>query len=244
LDPTNEPTWIAHRGGEPENSLEALISVLSPGSAASGIEFDVQLSADDVPIVFHDHETERLTGEGGTIVDRSWKEIARLQSLGQKIPRLQDLTVALLALETSPRHLNVEFKPTSRSIQLIDACTPFIERMQSLSEVVVSSFDPRVIDALLKRRPSWKVAYLYEDLAALEALRFFPQSERPLDLHPKHNLLTQEHVQEYGHAHMTFRTWTVDDSLEVKRLLQLGVRHIISNIPNTLAKEFQETTTL
>jgi glycerophosphoryl diester phosphodiesterase len=244
LDPTNEPIWIAHRGGEPENALEALIAALSPGSAASGIEFDVQLSADGVPVVFHDHDTARLTGEAGTVVDRSWEEISRLRSLGQEIPRLQDLTVALLALENSSRHLNVEFKPTARSTDLIDACTPFIEGMMSMSDVVVSSFDPRVIDTLLKRRPAWKVAYLYEDLAALEALRFFPKSGPPLDLHPQHNLLTREHVQEYGQDHMTFRTWTVDDCVEVERLLQLGVRHIISNIPNILAKEFQETTTL
>ena len=57
-----EPVWIAHRGGLPENALASLVSFLEPESIASGIEFDVQLTSDGVPVIFHDHDTERLTG--------------------------------------------------------------------------------------------------------------------------------------------------------------------------------------
>ena len=119
--------WIAHRGGHPENAITSLVSFLKVDSVARGIEFDVQLTADDVPVIFHDHETERLTGESGTIVERTWEEVCSLRSHGERISRLEELGHAIAALEPRPRLLNVEFKPTGRSNQLIEAATPFFE---------------------------------------------------------------------------------------------------------------------
>jgi len=239
---TQEPCWIAHRGGLPENALSSLVSFLKPGGVASGIEFDVQLTSDRVPVIFHDYDTERLTGESGPLVERSWQEVSRLRSQGEPIPRLTDLASAILALPPTSRLLNVEFKPTARARELIQAASPFFEAMSSIpnTELVLSSFDPRVVDAVMREQPGWRIAYLYEDVTALEALPYFPKNGTGLDLHPKHNLLTEAHIEEYGQASTTFRTWTVDDPLEAHRILGLGVSQIITNDPNALAAATEE----
>jgi glycerophosphoryl diester phosphodiesterase len=90
------PRWletspVAHRGlhdeGVPENSLEAVERAIEAGYAA---EIDVRLSADDVPIVFHDERVDRLTEAAGPVAEREWNELAELTLAGttQRVPRL------------------------------------------------------------------------------------------------------------------------------------------------------------
>ena len=53
---------FAHRGASgyaPENTLEAFALAIRQG--ADGIELDVQLSSDGVPVVIHDETIDRVT---------------------------------------------------------------------------------------------------------------------------------------------------------------------------------------
>jgi glycerophosphoryl diester phosphodiesterase len=85
---------IAHRGlwggPVPENSLAAAAAAMAGGF---GIECDVRLSRDGIAYVFHDSDTERLTGRPGRLADRSAGEIGALRLCGgeERIPRLSDL---------------------------------------------------------------------------------------------------------------------------------------------------------
>lgn len=87
---------IAHRGlhnaarGQPENSLAAFAAAVH-GSYA--IECDVHPAADGVPVVFHDDQLDRLTGQPGCVRDRDSTELGRLH-LGDTrewIPTLDEL---------------------------------------------------------------------------------------------------------------------------------------------------------
>lgn len=103
IDPSR---LVAHRGAMhdlPENTLPAFQAALDAG--VRFLEFDVQFSADGVPMVFHDDTLERTTAETGSVLDRSAKELAAISAhvpalLGERfkgtpIPRLSD-AVALL----------------------------------------------------------------------------------------------------------------------------------------------------
>lgn len=64
------PWIIAHRGDierHTENTLPAFRSALERG--ADGIELDVQFTADGTPVVFHDRDLRRITGQRGTLAD-------------------------------------------------------------------------------------------------------------------------------------------------------------------------------
>ncbi|MCF6258354.1 MAG: glycerophosphodiester phosphodiesterase [Gammaproteobacteria bacterium] len=72
---------VAHRGDSqnyPENTLSALQAALSAG--ARYIEFDVQFSADKVPIVIHDDKLRRTTGVKANIHQLTAAELAPLRA--------------------------------------------------------------------------------------------------------------------------------------------------------------------
>ena len=97
---------VAHRGYHDlnkavwENTLSAFSRAVEAGFA---IECDVQLAADSVPVVFHDHDLERLTGIKGDVRERTSAELAML-SVGQtkdRVPSLKQL-LALVAGRVPP----------------------------------------------------------------------------------------------------------------------------------------------
>jgi glycerophosphoryl diester phosphodiesterase len=70
------PTFIAHRGFTlhyPENTLVAVEAALKAG--ARFIEIDIQLTADRVPVLFHDPDLQRITGKTGCIHDISFNHL-------------------------------------------------------------------------------------------------------------------------------------------------------------------------
>ena len=76
---------LAHRGlhdrdrGIIENSGAAFEAAIKGGY---GIEVDVQISSDGVPVVFHDDDLERLTGQTGLVRHRSAAELTGIELLG------------------------------------------------------------------------------------------------------------------------------------------------------------------
>lgn len=83
---------IAHRGYPrryPENTLAGLDAAITTG--ARYIEVDVQMSADGVPVVFHDGDLERLCGLPGRITGTALTEIRKLRVGGEPVPTLSDL---------------------------------------------------------------------------------------------------------------------------------------------------------
>jgi len=235
---------LGHRGASadhPENTLRAFRHALTDAPAAHGFECDVRLSSDGIPIVFHDDETARLTGQAGTIEHRTGEAIARLRVRGEPIPTLDALLDLVEAGTDSPLLVNVELKPTGHAGPLIDACRPALDRFDTNEHtLVVSSFDPRVLDAAFDAGVPWRLAFLYETLGALRFLDFLDR-RGPLDLHPLHSLVDAEHLARYhtspfDGSHRKVRTWTVDDADEARRLIALGVDALITNAPQRLAR--------
>jgi glycerophosphoryl diester phosphodiesterase len=87
---------IAHRGlhdaahGRIENSLSSVIAAVESGYS---IEVDIQMTADGVPVVFHDATLDRLTCEKGRVRDRTSSELGTIALGGAKdtIPSLGEL---------------------------------------------------------------------------------------------------------------------------------------------------------
>jgi glycerophosphoryl diester phosphodiesterase len=123
--------FVAHRGqlrNYPENSIAALTAAADAG--ARGIEVDVQLSADRVPVLYHDADMRRISGQDGDIYQQQYQtllktaahEPARLGNLFHDtcIAPLSDLTTFLQA---HPRmNCFVEMKPHSVKYFGANAC--------------------------------------------------------------------------------------------------------------------------
>jgi glycerophosphoryl diester phosphodiesterase len=73
------PSLIAHRGNAadfPENTLEAFASAVDLG--LRHVELDVQLTSDQVPVVFHDSDLVRVAGREECVHDLRWDQLAEI----------------------------------------------------------------------------------------------------------------------------------------------------------------------
>ncbi len=99
----------AHRGlhgnGIPENSMPAFAAAIREGY---GIETDVQLTADGIPVLFHDDTLDRICGVPGRVRDFTLAELQRypLSGTAEHIPTLEEF----LALLTGRVPLLLEIK--------------------------------------------------------------------------------------------------------------------------------------
>ena len=90
-----EETYIAHRGlhanpAVPENSMAAFRRAIEAGY---GIELDVQLTADDELVVFHDETLKRVCGDRRTLHELSYPELQELRLFGteERIPLFREV---------------------------------------------------------------------------------------------------------------------------------------------------------
>lgn len=136
---------LAHRGDwrrAPENTIPALLAALKvPG--CDGVEFDVRLSADGVPVLLHDETLERVQGRPEPIREVKARD---LEDLG--VPSLASALAALphrafLDIELKARHDRavVEVLAAGRGPGLVNA--------------VVSSFEPDTLERIAGLVPLW-----------------------------------------------------------------------------------------
>lgn len=138
--------YFAHRGlhdntgDAPENSMAAFRKAVEAGY---GIELDVHVTRDGIPVVFHDHTLERMCGASGTrqIRDYTYAELQafRLGNSNERIPRLED--VLLMVQGRVP--LIVEIKSEDTDISL---CAPVDELLRAYDGAYcIESFNPVVL---------------------------------------------------------------------------------------------------
>lgn len=88
--------YYAHRGlhdnesEAPENSLPAFKKAVKAGY---GIELDVQLTKDRVPVVFHDFTLERACGKPGKVYEYTYEELQQfpLFQSNERIPKFEEV---------------------------------------------------------------------------------------------------------------------------------------------------------
>lgn len=144
---------VAHRGfhdrdaGRIENSRSAIGAAVDRGFA---IEVDLQIAADDVPMVFHDSTLDRLTNESGPVRALAGDALGeiRLKESSDTIPSFDDL----LTIVDGKVPLVVELKPHgSRTGILADAV---LQRLAAYSgKVALMSFDPEMVATIAEKSP-------------------------------------------------------------------------------------------
>lgn len=142
---------IAHRGlfdniNIPENSLLAFKKAKSKNIP---IELDIQLTKDNVLIVFHDDNLQRMTGLDALVKDKTYSEIKDLHLLttSEKIPTLKEV----LTLIDDKVLLDIEFKSTSK---ISTICNLFITEAKDYHNFIIKSFNPFIISYFKKNYPS------------------------------------------------------------------------------------------
>ncbi|XP_014487286.1 PREDICTED: glycerophosphodiester phosphodiesterase 1 isoform X2 [Dinoponera quadriceps] len=176
---------VAHRGGGfdyPENSLSAFKNSKRKGCTA--VELDLRLTKDNIPIVFHDSTTERVTGQTGTISEMTWEELGNLDisynhplrdkfSDGERIPLLYD---ALQHCLDNELRIIIDLKESR--IEVVQVVLDAYKKYPRLfRRGFITSFNPIILYMIRKKEPritaclGWRPYYFSRtSYAGLEAL--------------------------------------------------------------------------
>lgn len=136
--------YFAHRGlhdnegDAPENSMAAFRKAVD---ADYGMEFDVHVTKDGTPVVFHDGKLERMCGADGEVEDYTYEELQQF-TLGkseERIPKLEDLLLMIQGRVP----LIVEIKSEKADVS---DCAVIDRLLRSYSgEYCIESFNPMVL---------------------------------------------------------------------------------------------------
>jgi glycerophosphoryl diester phosphodiesterase len=235
------PKVIGHRGAAaaaPENTLEGIREAARLG--VGWVEFDVKLTADGVPVLFHDETLERTTDGSGRLAETAFRDLRALDAgawFGERWRglRIPDLEQALDLLVELGLHANVEIKPCpGREVETATIAVETIRRAwpEDRPWPLLSSFSLASLAAardeaedmprglLTWRRPAdW--AAVAADLGC--------QTVHCADCH-----LTRDWAQEIRRGGYGLAVYTVNEPSRAAELIGWGVDCIITDRPDAI----------
>ena len=214
-------------------------------AGADGIEFDVRLTKDLVPVIIHDSTLRRTAGRSYRIANLTWNELKHVDVgswfprgdfNGETLPCLEDL---FTLFKHNNLNLYLEMKCDSRSEHesLAKACCDLIVDFSFKERVIVECFDLRALEIIKRIDPEIKTAALFEPAISKPSVLFDQRiidqtialQASELALH--HRLARKRLVQKAKLAGLRIVVWTVDDPIWIERARSLGVEALITNDP-------------
>ncbi|MHC4118048.1 MAG: glycerophosphodiester phosphodiesterase family protein [Planctomycetota bacterium] len=242
---------IAHRGAShlaPENTMA---SVMLGWEKGADVEVDVYMTADNRIVVIHDSTTKRTGGAELEVRETSSGELRELEVgsfkaeefAGERIPFLSEV------IETIPpgRKLYVEIKCGQEILPFLQALVVTSGRM---SQIVIIGFD---LDTVTKSKqlidvPTYWLKGTAKNKETDEWIPHDPQlvgiaADNGLDGMDVHYAgVTREFAEAARSSGQKLYVWTVDDPVEAKRLVGLGVAGITTNRPGWLRDQLNNHT--
>ena len=233
---------IAHRGDSkaaPENTLPAFRSALRVG--ADLVELDYYHSSDGVPVVFHDRELDRTTD-----AVRRWG--------GKKIPLVSKSFAELRTLDAGSwfdaKFAGTKIPTLARSIEVIQAgsvtlierkkgdaktCVALLEKHRWTEQLVVQAFDWDYLADCHRLAPKLV-------LGALGSKEITPAKLDQIEkcgasvVGWNYKDLRKTDVAEIHRRGLKVWVYTVDDPKVAKRLIEMDVDGLITNVPGKMKK--------
>jgi len=206
---------IGHRGAPreyPENTLAAFARAIERG--ADGIELDVHVTRDGIPIVHHDPEVPVGKGRAPrrALAEMSWEEVSRVElSPGITIPSLEQVLTVVGDRAT----VYVELKGRNSEEATLDLIATTSARC------AVHSFDHAAIARAAQLAPAVRRGILFDDYPndIDAAMREFSA----LDVWPEWKLIDAPLVERVHARGGRVIAWTVNTTAAAEELIRLGV---------------------
>jgi len=256
---------IGHRGAAslaPENTLAAARKALE--ARATMWELDVLVSADGVPVVFHDDYLDRTTNAQERFPDRApWLittfTLAELRSLDAGSWFVNtDPFGQIAAGKVSPADqasYRGEPIPTLREALLftrdhnwrvnieLKKLPPPMEHFPVVEKVIALIEEMEIQNVLISSfELDWlpKIRARNPDIALAALLEDIEAETWPTDLsveayHPYYATISEAKIQSLRQAGFGVNPWTVNDEADMRRLIQAGVTGIITDYPQRLS---------
>jgi glycerophosphoryl diester phosphodiesterase len=250
----NSPVLVfAHRGGGvliPENTLEAF--VYSARMGVDALELDVHSTADGTLVVHHDQSVDRTTDGRGRVNELTIEAIKKLDAgyvfsidggrtfpfrgRGVTVPTLEEIFAALPEMT-----FNIEPKQHAPSI-IAPLCALLRERKMT-DKTIVGSFNQTTLDDFRRQCPEVATSASPSEVSRFLALQKTGLADAyspPMQaLQVPRNLgglqiVTKEFVEAAHRRHLQVHVWTINETDDMQRLIEMGVDGIMTDYPDRL----------
>ena len=254
----NRPLIIGHRGASavaPENTLASFRLAIEAG--ADGVEFDVRLARDGVPVIIHDETLQRTALIQKRVADVSAAELQQTnvgswfsrskktttdRFASERVPALQQL-FELFASNDALLYLEMKCAPSERA-QLAAECCRLIRDHSLRERVVVECFDLAAIEEVKNIAPDIRTAALFEpklsdvySLLLIQRLVDRAKSAGADEIALHHKLANRRLIDKAQLNGLTVVIWTVDNPDWVQRACTRNIDALITNDPVTLLRK-------
>lgn len=239
-----KPLIIAHRGASfyrPENTFASFQLAYEQG--ADGIETDIHLSKDNVPVLIHDETINRVTNQESLINQLTYHELSRLDigswfSPLYKNERIMSLADFLQWAKAKQLTLNLELKTNKVKYVGIEALVyQQVLDLNMLDRVIFSSFNLTCLEKLAQLNPETTRAFL----AKRHTARVFKLSQQQnlTGVHLKRRFINRMTMKRYHQINKYVGAYTVNHPTEMRQLFRAKCDMIITDRPD-LAIEKRE----
>jgi glycerophosphoryl diester phosphodiesterase len=260
----DRPLVIAHQGGEllaPSNTLIAFQQAVDLG--VDVLEFDIHITKDGHLVTIHDSSVDRTTNGKGLVNELTLSDIQQLDAgyhfedlngefsyrgKGAYIPELEEV------FQTFPdMRMVIEIKddnPSDRITEISENLWSLIQKYQKEDQVVVASFDQKIIeqfDAIsdgkvalsagedeIRKFIIFKKLFL-SNLYKPNADVFQIPTEQSI-----FNLASPSIIKEAERRNVNIQYWTIDDKETMRTLIADGADGIITNRPDLMLEVLEE----
>lgn len=240
------PPVIAHRGASasaPENTISAFTKAIQQG--AKWVEFDVQLSQLNEPVVFHDENLFRITNIYGRVIDYPYSFLGSLDAGGWFHPNFSEEKIPLLSqalnfLFDKGISVNIELKPeVHREMELVLSVLTIVNRLKTPNSVVCfSSFCLKTLNFLRQKDPDCHIAVLLR--YSLPNWLDLASNLKASAIHISDKSITPEKINEIKTNGYLVNIYTVNDPIRAKTLYQWGVDAIFTDTPDLILRAIDE----
>ncbi len=231
------PFLWAHRGASscaPENTLAAFAAAVEAG--ADGLELDIHLSRDGVPVVIHDETLKRTTDGSGVVARMTRLQLRQLDAgswfsaefAGEQIPSLE----TVLQLFAGKLRLNLELKEFRAGMAVLDLLNHYPN-----ADIVVSSFNYELLRRLRVKDEQLPLAVLL-DTGPWRPVVQIAKDVSACAFHPSLRRVNRLLLAACKQAELPVSVWTVDKPLVARSLVRMGVSGLFTNDPLTLRASF------
>jgi len=221
---------MAHRGAAgtaPENTLASVKRAISDN--ADFVEIDVQETSDGEVVVIHDSDLMRVGNTSLKIWDATYEQLQRIdvgswfssEFSGERVPKLKQV----LEHCRYKAHVNIELKYYGHDKRLEERVVEIVEAAGMAPQIVVMSLKYNAIEKIRKLRPTWTIGLLTAqavgNLTKLDA-----------DFIAVHTgLVSGGFVRSAHKKDKKVFAWTVNDALQMSRMISMGVDGLITDEP-------------
>jgi glycerophosphoryl diester phosphodiesterase len=236
------PLIVAHRGNSghaPENTMTAIRQGVEAG--ADMVEIDVQITADDRLIVFHDSVLGRTTNGSGKVISHTFEEIATLDAgswmdtsyAGERVPLLVDV----LGYLRGKAYLNIELKRYDDDAEIggrfLSGVMRTIEVAGMLDYTILSSFDHALLAGV--RELGWHIPYaviMHPDDRAMPSERALPVGAQAVVMSKKQ--LSHARVADAREHRLPLAVYTINTREDFLKTASYGVQAVVTNFPGLI----------